>query len=176
MSPVSVWIAGYSVLLWPVFWLLRLVSVLTYPIIEPTDVWRCITLRISAKFFFNCLFKSLSTAKFSQLCAVPPAVIPCVSGYKDSLVKSLCVGSGFLGNDFFFPSLIQKAVWKGMPKRSLVICVVKFLTYLDKCHVRGILKIYVTFKITRAKRALFFSAFLGKGIHFLSFHFFLLFP
>lgn len=67
-----------------------------------TDLWRCITLRIRAIFFSYSLFYSLSTAKFIQLCFDTPDVIPCVSGYKNSLGKSLWAGSGFLGNDFFF--------------------------------------------------------------------------
>lgn len=123
--------------------------------------------------FFNCLFKSLSTAKFGQLCTLTSTVISCVFGYKDSLVKSVCVGSVFLGNDFF---LIQKAVCKWVAKRSIAICVVKFLTFLDKCPARGIFKIYATFNITRAKKALFFSAFLSEATSCLSFHFSPFFP
>lgn len=79
---------------------------------------------------------------------------------------------------FFFLfclSLVQKAVSKWVAKRSLAICVVKFLTFLDKYPVRGIFKIYATFNITGAKKALFFSAFLSKAIHLLSLHFSLLF-
>lgn len=174
MPLISLWMAGYCMLLLSVFWLLRLVHMLTCPIhtahchIKPLNIKnQYIAL------FFNWLIKSLSIAKFSQPCAITLAVIPCVSEYKDSLVKLVCVGNlGFLAMIvfffLFFLSPIQKAVSKWVAKRSLAICVVKFLMFLDKCPVRGIFKIYATFKITGAKKALFFSAFLSKS-HSLTF-------
>lgn len=165
-------IAGYSVLLWPVFWLFNTCSCANLA----HHTGHCY--RKEHNIEDHCYFFSLAYLNHFPLqslvsCVVLPQLWYHVSGYKDSLVKSLCVGSGFLGNDYFFLfflSLIQKAVWKWMSERSLVICVAKFFTFLDRCHVRRILKIHVTCKITRTKRTLFFSSFLGKGIHFLSFH------
>lgn len=107
MPLISLWMAGYCMLLLSVFWLLRLVHMLTCPI--HTAHCHIKTFNIKNQYialFFNWLFKSLSIAKFSHLCAITLAVIPCVSEYKDSLVKLMCVGNlGFLTMIFFLSLL-----------------------------------------------------------------------
>lgn len=122
---------------------------------------------------FSCLFKSLSAAGLGRLCAVTPAVTPCVPAYKDSFVTPVCVGSGFAGSEVL---LIQKAVCQRVAKGSPDFCVVRFLTVLSKCPVRASCKIYAAFNITRGKKVSFFSAFLSKAIHILFFCFSLIFP